>query len=181
MISIIYIYRSCDQRYLLFIYVYIGRTRKVWGSIPHISTMSHFGLVMVVLFDSLAVCVRGSFAFLLTTTYHYTGVIHYSFYYLTHDSSISSSFMILATLNLTFRHASVKHVVELGYALLFLLDFLNCQLCSTLLRSALLYNFSAVLFYASLAFRAPPSLLTDNLNCFIIALRWSNVLDWRFC
>ena len=144
-------------------------------------TVSHFGLVMVVLFDSLAVCVRGSVAFLLTTTYHYTGVIHYSFYYLTHDSSISSSFMILATLNLTFRHASVKHVVELGYALLFLLDFLNCQLCSTLLRSALLYNFSAVLFYASLAFRAPPSLLTDNLNCFIIALRWSNVLDWRFC
>ena len=108
--------------------------------------MSHFGLVMIVLFDSLAVCVRGSSAFLLTTTYHYTGVIHYSFYYLTHDSSISSSFMILATLNLTFRHASVKHVVELGYALLFLLVFLNCQLCSTLVRSALLLNFSAVLF-----------------------------------
>ena len=122
--------------------------------------------VMIVLFDSLAVCVRGSFAFLLTTTYHYTGVIHYSFYYLTHDSSISSSFMILATLNLTSRNASVKHVVELGYALLFLLVFLNCQLCSTLVRSAVLYNFSAVLFYASLAFRAPPFLLTHNLNSF---------------
>ena len=93
---------------------------------------------MIVLFDSLAVCVRGSSAFLHVPTYHYTGVIHYSFYYLTHDSSISSSFYGTSNIELTFRNASVKHVVELDCALLFLLVFSHRQLCS---RISLLFTF----------------------------------------
>ena len=130
--------------------------------------------VMIVLFDSLAVSVRGSSAFLLTTTYHYTGVVHYSFYYLTHDSSISSSFMILATLNLTFRNASVKHVVELGYALLFLLVFLIAS--SALLWSALLCSTISLLFSFTLHLHSELRLLFWLTTWTVLSLHFAGVM-----